>query len=142
MRRRDRLFSRGGILLPLQETVTLINRTKGALKCTFDGGDLPIKPGANHGFPAVAVPYAKAQNVVMGTMHPFSPTVYECLVGVEGTRDPITPLEQSDAIEVFDRSQFGGLAGQAVRMPGQPVTAWEAREGTHAIDGEALADHT
>jgi hypothetical protein len=128
--------------VPLQETVTLINRTKGVLKCTFDGGDIPIQPGKNYGFPAIAVQYAKAQNVVMGTMHPFSPTQYDCLVGVDGTKDPTTPIEQSAAIEVFDRSHFGGLAGQAVRVPGQPVTAWEAREGTHHIDGEALAaDH-
>jgi len=124
----------------LVETVTLINRTKGMLKCTFDGTDIPIKPGKNHGFPAVAVPYAKGQNRVMGSTHPFSPTLFESLVGVEGTKDPITPIEQSDDIEVFDRSKLGGLAGQAVRMPGQPVTAWEAREGTKDIDGDALAD--
>jgi hypothetical protein len=126
--------------VPLQETVTLINRTSKALKCTFDGGDIPIKPGANYGFPAIAVPYAKNQNKVMGTTHPFAPTQFECLVGVEGSRDPVTPLEQSAAIEVFDRSHLGGLAGQAVHVPGQPVTAWEAREGTRDIDGGTLQE--
>ena len=122
----------------IQETVTLINRTTSPLKVTFDGMDIPIKPGVNHGFPAVCVPYAKAQNPLMGSKHPFSPTHFESLVGVEGTKDPITPLEQSDAVELFDRSKLGGLAGQAVRVPGQRVTAWEAIEGTRGIDSEAL----
>ena len=53
--------------------------------------------------------------------------------------DPVTPIEQSDALEIFDRSLMGGLASQAVAMQGQPTTAWEAREGLHDIDGAALA---
>jgi hypothetical protein len=125
----------------LQETVTLVNRTKAPLKVTFDGQDIPIAPGPNHGFPAIAVRHAKAQNPRMGTQHPFDPTRFESLVGVDGTTDPITPLEQSDAVELLDRSKLGGLAEQAVRVPGQPMTAWEARAGIHEIDGAALAEH-
>lgn len=126
--------------MPLTETVTLINRTKGPLKCTFDGQDIPIAPGKNYGFPAVAVSFAKGQNPIRGTRHPFSPTHFQSLVGVEGTRDPIDPIEQSNELEIFDRSLMGGLASQAVAMPGQPVTAWEATEGTRAIDSGALAE--
>ncbi len=123
----------------LTETVTLVNRTKGPLKVTFDGTDIPIKPGVNYGFPAVAVSYAKGQNRVMGTTHPFAPTQFVSLVGVEGV-DDTTPIEQSDEIEMFDRSKLGGLAGQAVRVPGQPITAWEARAGVGDIDGAAVSD--
>lgn len=126
----------------LQETVTLINRTGKALKCTFDGMDIPIAPGVNYGFPAVAVSYAKAQNVVRGSMHPFSPTHFESLVGVEGSKDPVTPLEQNTKTdELLDRSKFGGLAHQAVVVPGQPVTAWEVTEGMRAIDNDSVGSH-
>jgi hypothetical protein len=127
--------------LVLAETVTLVNRTKGPLKATYDGQDIPIQPGLNHGFPAVAVSFAKAQNRVMGSTHPYSPTSFESLVGVQGTTDPVTPIEQSDAIEIYDRSKFGGLAEQAVRVPGQPVTAWEARAGMQEIDNDAVGAH-
>jgi len=130
--------------MPLQESVTLINRTSQTLKVTFDGTDIPIKPGKNYGFPAVAVSYAKGQNPVRGSRHPYSPTSFDSLVAVEGTKDDTSPLEAlSDAtVELFDRSKMGGLASQAVAMPGSPITAWEALEGTKPIDGEALAaDH-
>ncbi len=123
----------------MTETVTLVNRTKGELKVTFDGTDIPIKPGPNYGFPAVAVPYAKGQNRVNGTTHPFSPSTFVSLVGVDGI-DDTSPLEQSDEIELYDRSKFGGLASEAVRVPGQPVTAWEARTGMGDIDGAAVSD--
>lgn len=126
------------------DTVTLVNRTAKALKVTVDGRDIPLKPGKNYGIPRFVAPYAKAQNRVMGSTHPFNPTRFDSLIGVladEGQpqKDPIDPLEQSDAIEVFDRSLIGGLADQATRIPGQPVTAWEATEGTRSMDGEQVA---
>jgi hypothetical protein len=124
----------------IAETVCLVNRTNRMLKATFDGADIPIHPGENHGFPAVVVPYAKAQNRIMGSTDPYSPVTFASLVGVKGTADPVTPIEQSDKQEVFDRSKLGGLAGQAVVMPGSPVTAWEAREGMKSIDGGALSE--
>lgn len=127
--------------MPLQESVTLINRTSTTLKVTFDGTDIPIKPGKNYGFPAVAVSYAKGQNPVRGSKHPYSPEQFQSLVAVEGTKDDATPLEalSDDTVELFDRSKMGGLASQAVAMPGSPTTAWDAREGTKPIDGDSLA---
>ncbi len=112
------------------------------MTCTFDGASIPIKPGKNYGFPAIAVGHAKAQNRIMGSTHPYNPTKFDSLIGVDGTKDPVSPIEQSTKIEVFDRSQIGGLASDAVTIAGQPMSAWEAREGTQTIDGDALAaDH-
>lgn len=127
--------------MPLQESVTLINRTSRTLKVTFDGMDLPIKPGKNYGFPAVAVSFAKGQNPVRGSRHPFNPTQFDSLVAVEGTKDDATPLEplSDDTVELFDRSKMGGLASQAVAMPGSPMTAWDAMEGTKDIDPATLS---
>jgi hypothetical protein len=127
--------------MPLQETVTLINRTTETLKATFDGMDIPIKPGKNYGFPAVVVPYAKGQNPVRGSRHPYSPTSFQSLVAVDGTKDDASPIDVlSDAtVELFDRSKMGGIASQAVAIPGSPTTAWDAREGMKEIDGDALA---
>jgi hypothetical protein len=128
--------------MPIQETVTLINRTSQPLNCTFDGATIPIAPGKNYGFPAIAVSYAKGQNPLRGSRHPYSPNLFQSLVGVEGTKDPVDPLEQSTTeVELFDRSKMGGLANQAVTMPGSPTTAWDAIEGMKNIDGASLSEH-
>ncbi len=126
--------------MPLQETVVLINRTTQPLKVTFDGMDIPIQPGKNYGFPAVAVSYAKSQNPVRGSRHPYNPTQFHSLVAVEGSKDDVTPIEalSADTVELYDRSKMGGIASQAVAIPGSPTTAWDAREGTKEIDGDAL----
>lgn len=122
------------------ETVTLINRTKKTvLHCTFDGQVFTINPGENHGFPKEAVSFAKRQNPVLGTEHPYNPLKFESLVGVKGSKDPVTPMEQSKtAVERIDRSQMRGIGRRAKPEEGDPVTAIEARVGYEGdIDNEA-----
>jgi hypothetical protein len=87
-------------------TVTLINRTSRVLNVRFDGRDQEIKPGKNYGFPEKVVPYAKEQNVLMGSEDPENPTYSGRvhLVGVEGTQDDVSPLEQSNAPQRYNRN--------------------------------------
>jgi hypothetical protein len=92
------------------ETVTLVNRTSKVLNARFDGRDQTIQPGENPGFPKIAVAYAKSQNVLMGSEDPEnpSPSGMEYLVGVKATpqRDDISPIEQSDAPQRYNRESL------------------------------------
>lgn len=123
------------------ETVTMINRTKLTLQCTFDGQTFDLKPGKNYGFPKAAVSHAKRQNPLMGSEHPYNPMQFESLVGVEGSKDPVTAIQQSTAVERIDRSRMKGIAKNAKVMEGDPVTSFEARVagGGEDIDNEASA---
>jgi hypothetical protein len=92
------------------ETVNLVNRTSKPLTVRYDGRKETIAPGENPGFPKEAVLYAKRQNPLMGSEDPENPTMSgtQYLVGVkvkagERQTDDISPLEQSDAIERFDK---------------------------------------
>lgn len=118
--------------MALGQTVTLVNRTRGILLCTFDGEQITIEPGENPGFPAVAVPYAKEQNPIMGTQDPLRPSVRKYLVGVKpakgvDSRDDISPIEQSQSVELLDRSMIRGIGRHATVQEGDPVTPMEAR---------------
>lgn len=118
--------------MALGQVVTLINRTTHQLVCTFDGEQLTIEPGENPGFPAVAVPYAKEQNPIMGTQDPLRPSVRKYLVGVKPTKgvdsnDDVSPIEQSDKVELLDRSLIRGIGRHATIQEGDPVTPMEAR---------------
>jgi hypothetical protein len=69
------------------EMVTLVNRAPWPLNVRFDGKDVVLTPGENHGFPRVAVNYAKNQNPLMGSEHPHDPSQFQYLVGVKGSKD-------------------------------------------------------
>lgn len=98
-----------GVLGVFKDSVTLVNRTSRVLNVRYDGEDISLQPGENPGFPNVAVPYAKRQNILMGSRHPISPTKFISLVGVKGTKDDITPitdatmLEADKELEAIDR---------------------------------------
>lgn len=114
-----------GVLGNFRDAVTIINRTIGAgeferdLNVRFDGEDILLKPGENHGFPLVAVPYARKQNPLMGSKHPTNPTLYISLVGVKGTKDDVTPIPEdvlaraAGCLEVIDRD--GSFHGEPER---------------------------
>lgn len=86
------------------DVVTLINRTSKPLTVRYDGIDYTIEPGENPAFPRVMVKYAKDQNPLMGSEHPFDPNRFVSLVGVKGTKDDCAPIEQSSAPQRIDRS--------------------------------------
>jgi len=116
------------VLGQYRDSVTIINRTIGAgefedfVTVRYDGEDIELKPGENHGFPLEAVGFAKRQNKVMGTQHPLNPNKYICKVGVKGV-DDCTPIPEevlevaSHKLEVVDRSgEFWGEQMRKVKL--------------------------
>jgi hypothetical protein len=92
--------------------VTLINRTNRNLTGTWNGREYKIVPGKNSFPEAMAVKF-KDQNPIFGTQDPFS-NDKQYLLGIEEANDPIDSVEQSDKIELLDRSKFAGAAAEAV----------------------------
>jgi hypothetical protein len=97
----------------------LINRTSRALNVRYDGEDIVLRPGDNPGFPKVAIPFAKKQNILMGSRHPVNPTKFISLVGIKDSKDDCSPipddvLARADKkLEAVDRS--GEFYGQPMR---------------------------
>lgn len=109
--------------------VTCVNRSTKPLEGTFDGQIIVFPPGYvddgtgnivravdGHGAPVVTMLPAnvaaivKAQNPIMGTQDVLSAAPDEYLIGVEkwpaGRADDVSHVEQSDAIEIIDRSSI------------------------------------
>lgn len=95
------------------EQTEVINRTSRVLHVRYDGQDIELQPNydaegkrlkdVQNMLPTVAVPYAKSQNVLMGSENPFDPTDYEVLVAVvantkrnQKQKDDISYCEQSN----------------------------------------------
>jgi hypothetical protein len=76
-----------GVLGNVLESVTLVNRTNRVLTVRYDGEEMKLKPGRTKNFPRVAVAYAQKQNPLMGSQHPYDPTQYISLIGVEVDED-------------------------------------------------------
>lgn len=105
-----------GVLSHYGTAVTLINRTLGAgefeqsLNARYDGEDITLKPGENHGIPQIVVEFAKRQNVLKGSVHPLNPNKFICLVGVKDSRDDVSPISEAvmrhaaTKYEALDRS--------------------------------------
>lgn len=108
------------------DTVTLVNRTTETLHVTFDGVSYPIPPGDNPGFPRAWVVFAKNQNPLMGSEHPFDPHRFTPLVGVRGTKDDCGPLKQSKAPQRIDRSRERAHGKRSKTIRGDAPTAFEA----------------
>ena len=82
-----------GVLGNVLESVTLVNRTKRVLTVRYDGEEMKLKPGRTKNFPRVAVAYAQKQNPLMGSQHPYDPTQYISLIGVEADEDASQALK-------------------------------------------------
>ena len=82
------------------EYVTLVNRTSKKLQGTWDGRQFVVLPGESMLPKAVA--YAvKRQNPLMGSgSYELHDTIY--LVGVKEDGDDISPIEQSNSLELID----------------------------------------
>lgn len=100
--------------------VTLVNRTSNPLVGTWDGRVFTIPPGKSS-YPEIQALKFKLQNPRMGTADPNSnrpdfDTEYLC--GIEEFNDPISPVEQTNSIELFNRGKVGGPATEVVRPRG------------------------
>ncbi len=136
-----------GVLGIFKDAVTLVNRTSRVLSVRYDGEDISLQPGENPGFPAVAVPFAKRQNPLMGSKHPINPNRFISLVGVKGSKDDCTPipdavLEAADRkLEVIDRNGefYNSQMRQNVKVLNRGFDPYEAMADPGALLGDANA---
>ena len=82
------------------EYVTIVNRTSNVLQGTWDGRQYVVAPGESM-HPRLVANAIKRQNPLMGSQ---GTEIYDIqyLCGIKEDGDDITPLEQSDAIELMD----------------------------------------
>lgn len=88
--------------------VTLVNRTSRNLVGTWNGRQYTIAPG-KHEFPEAQAAKFKEQNPVMGSEHPYT-LEKKYLCGIVEYKDDISPIEQTNAVELIDRSKVHGDA--------------------------------
>lgn len=95
--------------------VTLVNRSSKALTGTWDGKHYQIAPG-KHTFPEFMAEKFRDQNPIMGSLDPQTNHI-DFLLGIEEQGDDTFPVEQSNAIEKWDRSRLHGARPTEV-VPG------------------------
>lgn len=133
------------------EIVILINRAPVPLTVRFDGEEKTLYPGENS-VPRIVVPYAKAQNPVMGSEDFSDPTGYKYLVALKGSKkDPQEPLTQEEwaahleAPQRLNRSQIqderGDPKSREVVRGKKKQSSFEARFPVN-IDGAGMAEMT
>lgn len=89
--------------------VVLINRTSRILEFVADGQHYQLSPGENYGFNEGHVPFAKAQNPLMGS-EDYHTLSFQSLVAVKGSKDDVSEISDSELqeIERFDRDSMPG----------------------------------
>jgi hypothetical protein len=98
------------------EFYTVVNRTGETLSATWDGRPYTLGPHAEGMFPELVALAFKRQNVKMGSLDPRTGKI-EFLAGIKEKGDPITPTEQTDAVEVWDREKLTGAKPSEI-VPG------------------------
>jgi hypothetical protein len=128
------------------EQVEVVNRTSKILHCRFDGQDIELMPNytdkgelipdVHNMIPAIAAPYAKSQNVRMGSEDPLDPTDYEVLVGIKVNpnkkgvkqKDDLSYLEQSDELTRVNLADYlDDPSVKEIKVAGRRVKNSEAR---------------
>lgn len=90
----------------MSKFVTLVNRSSQVLQGTWDGKHYDIAPG-KHSFPEIQAQKFKDQNPLMGSEDPRT-LQRTSLIGIVEHGDDVTPLEQSNSVERWDRKAVGG----------------------------------
>ena len=105
----------------MAETVTVVNRTSKVLLGVWDGrhNDIPLGESKWTKLEAEAF---KRQNPLMGSGDPRDTEAgmtgkMQYLIGIKENRDPITPVEQTNAVERWDRNRMYGARPSEV-VPG------------------------
>jgi len=84
---------------------TVVNRTTKELVVTWDGKRTKLPPSSKQALPIIVAEAAKRQNPLMGSLDPFT-GICQYLVGIEEQGDDCSPIEQTNAIEVMNRSKM------------------------------------
>lgn len=132
------------------DTCTLINRAPWPINVRWDGKDVTLTTGENQNFPRVAVPYAKNQNVVMGSESANDPSQFRYMVGVKGSKDNCLPMTRDEieqhqaAPQRLNRQEMREERGdprakEVVRGKKAPSNFDAKYSGTHD-DGEVFSN--
>ena len=97
--------------------VTLVNRSHKTLRGIWDGRHYKIAPGPSS-FPEVQAVKFKEQNPLMGSENPYT-LEKQYLIGIVEQGDDVTPLEQSESLELADGKELHkGKTMEVVRANG------------------------
>lgn len=95
-----------------QDVVEVVNRTSKSLGVRYDGQDMTLKPnydkdgkflkGVHNFVPRIVIPYARNQNIIMGSEDAIDPSDYQSLIGVVAAdnakqKDDLTFVASNDA---------------------------------------------
>lgn len=125
------------------EQSEVINRTSKKLHVRYDGQDVELLPNytdegeriadVHNMIPTVCVPYAKSQNVLMGSEDPFDPSEFEVLVGLvaktgQKQKDDISFCEQSSELTRVKLEEYLDDPNvKEIKVAGRRVRGSEAR---------------
>lgn len=124
------------------EQIEIVNRTSKRLNVRYDGQDIELLPNYDESgkrlpdvhnvIPTITVPYAKSQNVQMGSEDPLDPSEYVVLVGVKAKpgqkqKDDISFLEQSNELTRVRLEDYLDDPSVKIQVGGRRVRASEAR---------------
>lgn len=123
------------------ETLTVTNRTSKVLKTVWDGKHYEIGPHETQIHTADVARQFKKWNPQMGSLNPQTGAI-NFLIGIKEDGDPIDSIEQTDAVEVWDRNKLTGARPSEV-VPGDNglysgQADWKSRQNTNlGIDGRS-----
>lgn len=90
----------------------------------WDGRRYPLEPHSKQAYPTLVAEAFKRQNPVMGSEDPYTGEI-QYLVGVEEWGDPLSNLEQSQAITKLNRAAW--VATDEV-VKAKPTGTYEVRQ--------------
>ena len=96
--------------------LTVTNRTSSILKTTWNGIHYDLAPHETQMFPELVATAFKRWNPQMGSLNPQTGQI-SYLVAIKEQNDPATPIEQTNSVEVWDRSKLTGSRPSEV-VPG------------------------
>lgn len=103
------------------EFVTVANRSSKELNATWDGRPYAIPPYPQQiTLPRIVAVAARFQNPVMGRGTPLEDwaSKSEYLIGIVEDRDPVDPIEQTDAPQRWDSVLVNGPDTETIRPRG------------------------
>lgn len=114
--------------------VTLVNRSSKTLHGTWDGRHYDIAPGT-HMFPETMAMKFREQNPLMGSEDPYT-LQKKYLIGIVEMQDDCSPIEQSDKVEIWDRSKMAAHKQNVEVVHGEGLYS-PARDGRANLPADA-----
>lgn len=85
------------------KNLTVVNRSSKTLTGVWDGKRYDMLPHQTYSFPEIQAQKFKEQHPVMGTENPYT-LQKEYLIGLPDLQEDCSPIEQSTAIELWNRT--------------------------------------